>query len=367
LQQPQQPQQDEEEVRITTEEVLVPLLARDDRDRFDPTVEPDDILVLEEGIAQKVTSIRRLPASVLVVIDTTGVESRTMRTSTTREAAHAVAARLRAGDRVALIEQGARLRTLQNWTTDQTALARVLKTQLSSGTAAQSARFTDALLLAARMFATEPYGNRHVIFITDGVERFDGKGENLDQAQFAQGRIRLAATGALIHIISYTQLKPERSTLTPEANQTATVAPTQSANGLPNTVTATGDPTRAPGINRGDALGSLGTPSGIGFGFDPAMRRRRRAYAKALQASEARLASLTETVGGKLWLPVSADEMIEQSRRIAGEIAAQYTITYKPRRPFKANERRIIEVASRRVGLQLETRRRFATGRTDEP
>lgn len=343
----------------------MPLLARDDRDRFDPTLAPDDILVLEEGVAQKVTSVRHLPASVLVVLDTTGIENRAMRTSTTRATARALLSRLRAGDRIALLEQGARLRMLQNWTDNPSALARTLKTHLSSGTAAQSARFTDALLLAARMFEGEPYGNRHVIFITDGVELFDGKGENIDQAKFTQGRTQLATTGALVHVISYTQLKPERSTLTADENSTPVVAPTQSANGLPNTVTATGDPTRAPGIPRGDALGSLGT-SGGGFRFDPAMRRRRKAYGQALKASEQRLASLTDTVGGKLWLPASADEMIEQSRRIAGEIAAQYTVTYKPRRPFASGERRRIEVASRRVGLQLETRRRFAVGRTEE-
>jgi hypothetical protein len=53
--------------------------------------------------------------------------------------------------------------------------------------------------------------------------------------------------------------------------------------------------------------------------------------------------------------------MIEQSRQVAVEIGAQYTITYKPQKAFNAGEQRRLEVASRRVGLRLESRRRFVT------
>jgi hypothetical protein len=59
-----------------------------------------------------------------------------------------------------------------------------------------------------------------------------------------------------------------------------------------------GDPTRAAGINRGDALGALGT-SRATISFDRAMRRRRQAYGEALKASEARLGELTAMLGGQ--------------------------------------------------------------------
>lgn len=357
---PPPPPQDDETVSVTTEEVFVPVLARDDAERFDPTLETDDILVLENGVAQKLTSVRHLPASVLLVLDTTGTDNRAMRTSTTRAVALAAIARLRADDRVAILEQGKSVRRLQEWTTDPLAIGRSLRTQLSSGNPVQSARFTDAMSEAAAMFAREPHGNRHVIFITDGVERFDGRSENLDQKRFNAARAQLSATGALIHVLSYAKIKSERSTLTTDKESTGQVARTRGENGLPNTVTAMGDPTRAPGINRGDALGSLGT-SRATITFDRAMRRRRQAYGEALKASEARLGELTATLGGKLWLPVSADEMIEQSSQVGIEIGAQYTVTYKPQKAFTTGEQRRLEVASRRVGLRLETRRRFVT------
>jgi len=357
---PTPPPQDDETVSVTSEEVFVPVLARDDAERFDPTLEPDDILVLENGIAQKLTSVRHLPASVLLVLDTTGTDNRAMRTNTTRAVALAALARLRSDDRIAILEQGKTVRRLQEWTTDPLAIGRSLRTQLSSGNPAQSARFTDAMIEAAAMFAGEPHGNRHVIFITDGVERFDGKSENLDQKRFNVARAQLSATGALIHVLSYAKIKFERSTLNTENDSDQRVAPTRGENGLPNTVTAMGDPTRAAGINRGDALGALGTNRAT-ISFDRAMRRRRQAYGEALKASEARLAALTTTLGGKLWLPLSADEMIEQSRQVAVEIGAQYTITYKPQKAFNTGEQRRLEVASRRVGLRLESRRRFVT------
>jgi hypothetical protein len=150
---PPPPPQDDETVSVTTEEVFVPVLARDDAERFDPTLEADDILVLENGVRQKLTSVRHLPASVLLVLDTTGTDNRAMRTSTTRAVALAAIARLRADDRIAILEQGKTVRRLQEWTVDPLAIGRSLRTQLSSGNPAQSARFTDAMIEAAAMFA----------------------------------------------------------------------------------------------------------------------------------------------------------------------------------------------------------------------
>ncbi|MCA1612805.1 MAG: hypothetical protein LC800_01375 [Acidobacteria bacterium] len=39
----------------------IPVFARDDYGRFDPSLETDDVLVLEDGVPQQVRSIRRVP------------------------------------------------------------------------------------------------------------------------------------------------------------------------------------------------------------------------------------------------------------------------------------------------------------------
>src|SRR5918912_138996 len=63
-----QPSPSEEPVRIFTEEVQLPVVAYDDYGHFDPTLEPSDVLVLEDRVPHQVKSIRRIPASVLLVL-----------------------------------------------------------------------------------------------------------------------------------------------------------------------------------------------------------------------------------------------------------------------------------------------------------
>ena len=56
------PTPDEEE-RVFTEEVRVPVFAYDEKGRFDPTVGLDDVLVVEDEVPQQVKSVRRIPAT----------------------------------------------------------------------------------------------------------------------------------------------------------------------------------------------------------------------------------------------------------------------------------------------------------------
>src|SRR4029077_18895845 len=59
-------------VRVFTEEVRLPVTALDAYGHYDPTLEPDDVLVLEDGVAQQVRSVRHIPANVLFLLDTGG-------------------------------------------------------------------------------------------------------------------------------------------------------------------------------------------------------------------------------------------------------------------------------------------------------
>jgi hypothetical protein len=66
------PTPQEEPVRVFTEEVRLPVVAVDQYGHYDPTVVPDDILVLEDGVAQQIRSVRHIPANVVLVLDTGG-------------------------------------------------------------------------------------------------------------------------------------------------------------------------------------------------------------------------------------------------------------------------------------------------------
>ncbi|HET7112279.1 MAG TPA: hypothetical protein VFI57_01490, partial [Pyrinomonadaceae bacterium] len=88
---PQPSPSPDERVRVFTEEVRLPVVAFDSYGHYDPTLELDDILVLEDGVAQQVRSVRHIPANVLFVLDTggetSGLGGQSKKTSLTRDVA----------------------------------------------------------------------------------------------------------------------------------------------------------------------------------------------------------------------------------------------------------------------------------------
>ena len=175
------PSEQEEPVKVFTEEVRLPVIAVDQFGHYDPTVVPDDILVLEDGVAQQIRSVRRIPANVLLVLDTggelSGLGGLSKRTSLTRDVAIELLSKLRDDTAVGVMQFSNSVELLQSWTRDRSALLKVLKTKLSSG---KRARFADAVLAAAQQLKDRPEGSRHVVFITDGV---DSPGGKVDRAQ----------------------------------------------------------------------------------------------------------------------------------------------------------------------------------------
>ena len=62
----------QEKVRVFTEEVVIPVGAYDDSGHLSAALEPQDILVFEDDVRQTVRSVRRIPANVLLLLDTGG-------------------------------------------------------------------------------------------------------------------------------------------------------------------------------------------------------------------------------------------------------------------------------------------------------
>ncbi|HEX3280057.1 MAG TPA: VWA domain-containing protein [Pyrinomonadaceae bacterium] len=337
------PTPQEEPVRVFTEEVRLPIVAVDQYGHYDPSVVPDDILVLEEGIAQQIRSVRHIPANVVLVLDTggelSGLGGFSKKTGLTRDVAEAFVNHLPANTWITTMQFNNKVELLQPWSQDREALLKALKTKLSSG---KRARFADAIVAAADQLKDRPEGSRHVVFITDGVETPGGKTDK------AQALKRLAATRATVHVISYTEFvlqKDEKKNPPFEAGQLPTSHDPISNN----------DPTMPPGQTRSPTYG-------VTFRFDPAMRRQRKAYEAAVRKSEQALTALADETGGRIYLPTASEEMIAQAREAAREIGSEYVVTYRPKRPLASapkGEYRRIEVASRRVGLTLRSRRGY--------
>lgn len=337
------PTPEDDRVTVFTEEVRLAVVAQDQFGHYDPTVVPDDILVLEDGIAQQIKSVRRVPANVILVLDTggelSGLGGVSKKTSLTRDVAVELLNQLREDIWVEVMQFNNSVDVLQTWTRDRPATIKVLKTKLSSG---KRARFADAVAAAAQQLKDRPEGSRHVVFITDGV---DSPGGKIDRAQAIK---QLAAARATVHIISYTEFVrqvPKKSGPDPVKQVPTSHDPI-----------TTMDPTLPPGQTRSPAY------VWHTITFDPAMRRQRKAYEDAIGTSQQVLTDMAQETGGQIFLPKSGAEMIAQAREAAREVGAEYVVTYRPKRPLASAEKgeyRRIEVASRRVGLSLRSRRGY--------
>ena len=330
-------------IRVFTEEVRLPVVAFDAYGHYDPTLELDDVLVLEDGVAQQLRSLRHVPANVLFVLDTggevSGIGGMSKRTGLTRDVASQLVMRLEDGASIAVMQSGNTAEMLQPWTTDKSAVLRTLKNKLVS---TKRARISEAIANASVQLTDRPEGSRHVVMITDGV---DSPGSKVDRAQAMK---QLVAARATVHVISYTEFVRQKS----ETNSSRISTGPRPPNADPIRAT---DPTQPPGTNRSPSYG-------IRVGFDPAMRRQRKAYEAEVKKSQLVLKNMADETGGKMILPLNSQEMMTQANEVARAIGAEYVVTYRPKRPLaeaKPGEYRKIEVASRRVGLSLQARRGY--------
>ena len=125
---------EQDKVKVFTEEVRLPIVAFDAYGHYDPTLELDDILVLEDGVIQQLRSVRHVAANVLFVLDTGGESSglggMSKSTSLTRQVASQLVSKLQEGVSIAVMQSGNSAEMLQPWTTDKAAVLRTLKTKL---------------------------------------------------------------------------------------------------------------------------------------------------------------------------------------------------------------------------------------------
>ena len=376
------PTPDPDQTRVYTEEVRVPVFARDQYGRFDPTLERDDIVVLEDNVPQQVRSIKRIPASVLLVLGTGGELNPAQRTSNTRKAALGVIEGLRVGDAVAVLQFDKKIQLVEPWTTNHDLAKHAIESKLSTGNGARPA---DALQAAAQLFADQPVGNRHVVLVTDGVDT-PGSAASPDELLrilnandantmggrngFAEALKQLNVAQVTVHVISYTTVGRKASQERRKLAAGAVPPPgSVAASGIP---TVGIDPTMPPTMTRGTGVGPR---QGGGITFDNKMNKVKRAYERALERSEQRLRTLAQETGGRLMLPDTEEDFIAQGAEVAREIGTQYVVTYTPKRPLNASdpyEYRRLAVLPRRAGLTLRARRGYVAAaiqhaRTDTP
>ena len=328
--------QEEESVRVLTEEVKLNVLAFDDEGKFVPDVTADDLVITDNDILHQPSSVRRIPAHVLIVMDTGGELRQVKSLEQTRRTARAVVSALKAGDQTAILQYSDRAEIVSEWTDDKQATLRAIgKTKFGRRSA-----FVDAINTAVDFLQKSEQGNKHLVLITDGTD------SGLDAKARSHALNRLLATDISVHVLSYTQME-----VTDIAPRTKGISNQPPPKAMPDEVAA-----QLPNGVRDVAT----APKFKTINLDRTMLRKLKARKADLESAEVQLSSIAENTNGEIIIPRSLDEMVEKSALVAKLIDAAYVVTYIPKVPLtEKSADRNIQVTSKRDGLIVQAKRKL--------
>ncbi|MFN2413353.1 MAG: VWA domain-containing protein [Pyrinomonadaceae bacterium] len=334
------PTPDDESVRVITEEIKLNVLAFDEEGRHFSGVTANDLVIAENNILHQPTSVRRVPANVLIVMDTGGELRQVKSLDQTRKTARGVVGALRPEDSVAILQYNDRAEVVSEWTVDkQNAMAAIGRTKFG-----RRSMFVDALRLSREFLMKSGLDNKHLVLITDGTD------SSAPAATKHEALRDLLATDISVHVLSYTGL--EITDITPRTKAITNSPPPKA---MPDEIAATLPP---------GARDVATTPKMKAIFLDRKHLKTLRNRKADLEISQQQLSTLAENTNGEFILPESTDEMVEKTALIAKLIDSSYVVTYTPKIPVSENrdtgmrERNII-VTSKRPGLIVEARRKL--------
>lgn len=331
------PTPDDETIKVETEEVKVNLVAFDQTGNFFPGVTEKDVVVSDNNILHQPTSLRRIPANVLIVMDTGG-EMRSIKTlDNVRGAARFVLGALRPEDNVAVLQYADKAVITSEWSTDRA----LTNTAIGRTKFGLRSAFVDALNLAREFLKAEELENKHLVLITDGTD------STADLSKKNAAMKKLLSTDIAVHVISYTRMEAtdiEPRTKTLSKTPPPKAMPDEIAAGLPNGVR---DVATAPKI-------------GPTINMDRTLIKKMKSRKADLELSEEMLGELAMNTNGTLIVPDTLDEIETKAVTIAKMIDASYVLTYAPKVSFseRGGERKIT-VSSKRAGLIVQADRKF--------
>lgn len=272
---------EDEVVRVTTSEVLLPVTVRDAEGQLVKTLTRESFRVWEDGREQRLSdlALRQVPVDVVLMVDASSSVAANLEDF--RRAAGEFAALLAPDDRISLMKFDDRVELLQDWTTSRLQLRRSLR-RITPGV---FTRFNDALYLAAREHFDTGARRRAVVVLSDGID--SGRGWASTEAALRA----LLEAQASVYVISNTEIERARK---------------QSE--LDNLLASPPSVLRFNELRIGDLRESL----------------------RVLDASEHNLAQLTAATGGRLYKPAGFDALDAVYREVAEELRHQYALYYTP-------------------------------------
>jgi VWFA-related protein len=329
-------------LRISTEEVRIPVFAFDGSGRFDPTVSIEDLLVRENGVAQVITGVYRVPAHVLVLADTGGELSQLKTAKLTGSVAAKLVSELRSEDWIALMQVNSAAELIKTWTRDRPDGIRAIQTKLIS---AKRSNLIEGLIRASEYLRQTPAGNRHLVIISDGYQTHD------EREPLVKAIKDLASAGIAVHVISYTAL----------GTRPPPIAHASAKSNVPEEIAMTAPAMRSPSAYTPDMKDVVRARGAYAIDLDRLFRSKSD-LKQEMARSEIEFRDIAAETGGVAWLPINVQEMLNEATAAAHDIDSQYVVAYKPRRPLseaKPGEYRKLDVITRRVGLVVRSRRGY--------
>ncbi len=340
--------QPDEPIKIATEEVHLNIAAQTANGRFVPTLTPDDLLIVEEGTPQKIESMKKLPASVLLLLDTGGNLNFAKNIRQTRLTAKLLVEKLSGDHAIAALQSYNKIETIADWTNDHAAVQDNLDKKLFSG---NLSRFSDSVNAAIKMFDARPLENRHLVFIGDALDSV------ADSETRRQAFQNLLAANITVHVLAYNKMESEGAEAAARPFQIGEKNPRPR---LPDFILE--DLIRGLPVEMRDSFRRMMTAPRLFI-----LRLDKKALKLAKQKrddwirSEAELQALSEDTGGFFQSPEEPETMWLAATEIAKAVNSQYVVTYVPTKPFAGSqqtEERKVRVGTHCSGIRVKSRQK---------
>ena len=341
----------ERDEKVLVEEIRLNISAFSTGGHLVLDLKKEDLVIIENGRLQHANIVRRVPANVLIMLDTGG----TMRgnLSATRSAAKTLIGSLSDGDSVAVFQISDKPQMIVDWTEDKAAAAEMVGRQLAFGRRTGLYR---ALNGARGYFPEQKKENRHLVLITAGIDSFNDEKAKKDALS------DLLSTDINVHVISYTHMQKGTVSQQKEILREGEWKPRR----LPEEIVET-----LPGPKRPDLppeerdvgqreMAKMPRLAGVTLDFERLMNARKSS--KELDSAEAFLESVSTDTNGLFLLPETPGEMDEKAAALAVVIDSNWVIAYTPKNALgdaPPGEVRNIEVSSKRSGVHIQASRKL--------
>jgi VWFA-related protein len=299
--------QNDEVLRVKTEEVLLPVSVRDVAGMPVSGLGQERFIVFDNGVRQEIASFnrQRVSANIVLLLDASSSVFSQMRFI--REAAGRFVEGLLQEDKVCVMQFSDRVELLQDWTsaTNLQQLEKSLNWRYHPG---QRTTFYDGLYLAAAEQLSKVEGRRIVILLTDGLDTADRR-----RASFADALNAVRRAEASVYVVSLT------------ANLRAQLEEKTGGTKLRK----------------------------VFSGYD---RREVARYLALIDDSEKLLTNLATQTGGRIFLPIKDEDLSTAYQAIAEELRTQYMITYQPKPRVTSGEYRHVRVLVLDGDFEVATR-----------